>query len=169
MKNLKNFIAHVGTLIASVLMIVFLTQAHVTMSTKLGVVSSSSSVGGFGLNGEGASETMIAAYAFVIIAMIIVSLLVILSILNILTDFNVIKENKVMSILNIVLSALALVSVVIIFGCVASEVAKAAKEMKDLGVENICVTVGFGAILDLILGIVLAGLAIVPFVGKKSK
>ena len=167
MKNLKNFIAHVGTLIASVLMIVFLTQAHVTMSTKVGIVSVSSSVGGFGLNGEGATETMMAGYAFVIIAMIIVSLLVVLSILNILADFNVIKENKVMSILNIVLSALALASVVVIFGCVASEVADTAKLIKD--VEGMSITVGFGAILDLILGIVLAGLAAVPFIGKKSK
>lgn len=152
MKNLKNVICHIGTFLASILMIVFLTQAHV--SSKYGI-----SIGGFDLNGRGATDTLITAYAFVIIAMIVASLLVILSVLNLLADFNVIKENKFMSIANIVLSAIAFVAAIIIFACVASEVADISS-----------ISVGFGAIIDLILGFVLIPLALLPvFTFKKRK
>lgn len=167
MKNLKNVICHIGTLLVSILMIVFLSQAHTTVRATVMGVTGSSSIGGFGLNGEGATDTLITAYAFVIIATIVLSLLIVLSILNLLADFNVIKNNKIMSIANVVLSTLAFICAVVIIGCVGSEVSEASKLLgnsKDMGVY-----VGFGAILNVILGGGLLPLAILPIINFKKK
>ena len=167
MKNLKSVICHVGTLLTSILMIVFLSQAHVAINAKVqNLVNVSTSVGGFDLNVEGASTTFVAAYAFVIIAAIILSLLVVVSVLNLLVDFNVIKENKILAIANLVLSAIALLCVIVIFACVASEVASASNQ---IGANSpVKPAIGFGAILNLILGLVLAAFAAIPLVKSKK-
>ena len=165
MKKLTSFLGHLGTLILSVLGIVFLTQPHFTVSALNGLANNSTNV--FGFTGEGVNEVLTAAYAFGIIATITLSLLIILSIINILADFNVIKNNKIVKVLTVLSVMLTVISLIAIFICVAVQVVDYNNNvvLSKVGTHYI----GWGAIINFIISFAIMAMSFLADRNGKGK
>ncbi len=165
MKKLTSFLGHLGTLILSVLGIVFLTQPHFTSSSLNGALVES--VGAFKLNMEGAPDAIFAGYVFAIIATIALSFLIIMSIMNILADFNVIKNNKILKVLTAIFAILTVVFLVAIFICMAVQVVD---YNNDAIISKFTTSyIGWGSIVNFALCFVIPVFCLLGGMGGKAK
>ena len=165
MKNLKNVILNAGMIIAGILMYVFMACANVSTVggsanlfdfMKEGVQESNQFMSATGFN-----LAVVAGYFIAIFA----AIMIVVAIVNLLCDFGVIKNVKIAKILNIVNMItsilVAIFALLALIGC--------AVYCNDVSILT-KTTLGWAAIVNLIVGVLAAACGVLGFVwGKKSK
>lgn len=170
MKNLKNILTNVGSIVIGVLLYVFLAlpYANVSIPSGFGTINSSASgydmiSDGFGKGADGKSVMLALSNIFIAI---LAAVIILIAVYKLLVALNVLKTNKLTKSLNIaylVSTILVLVFSVIAIGCNGGLCA-------DLNVVVNVASIGWACILNLILSAVLTAIALLDFIlTRKNK
>lgn len=157
MKNLKSVVMNIALLVVGVLSLVFFTQPFYTeriMGSATGYDFAETEIF------KGMSSNISAIKAGVIIGIVVLSIMMLVALVNLLVEFKVIKNAKIAKVLKfvtLVVVALVLIASIVTF---AGAVSLAGEYNASLG---------WAAIVNLILAIGAAVMAVVALLGKKSK
>ncbi len=171
MKNLKALLVNVGLIVLGALMLVFMSQAYETAKATVAGVTMSDSVPGYDAisfeKGQSDAANLLAVANILVI--VFVSLLIIVAVLNLLTSCGVIKNEKLANILHIASVALAVLAAVsAVLGLIGAAIS--ASDLEKLLGGAMTVKTGWACILNLVLGVLTAGVATYDFLtSRKAK